>query len=161
LIQQIIHTQNLSNSLKPNNSQKTSSPTKLFVTRSTPSQKTRPNKTNPILYIGCHIPIIETFYTISTRFLLILGGDIELNLGPIYNLLRYHPPDHKQRSKTYFTLCTIQLKPEYQQPASTFEPYLITTYPNHQDTQRTHIFLNRFISSHTQYPSPLFSYIHL
>jgi hypothetical protein len=88
LIQQITRTQNLSNSLKPKYSQKTSNPTQSFVTQLTPSQKPRPNNSNLISYIVRHIPIIKTFYTISNRFLLILGGDIELNPGPIYNLLR-------------------------------------------------------------------------
>jgi hypothetical protein len=102
--------------------------------------------------------LIKPHYIVSTLLFLLLGGDIETNPGPIIHLLRNHPNDHKQRSRTYFTTNTIQLKPEYQHLSLSFAPYLTTTHPNHQAAQQTHPFLHRFIMQHNQYSPPLLLY---
>jgi hypothetical protein len=52
----------------------------------------------------------KIYYIVPTCLFLTLGGDIELNPGPIRNILRNHPQDHKIRSRTYFTPHTIQIK---------------------------------------------------
>jgi exonuclease III/uncharacterized phage-associated protein len=100
----------------------------------------------------------QTYYLVPTCLFLTLGGDIELNLGPIRNLLRNHPQDHKIRSRTYFTPHTIQIKPEYQHLQTLFEPHLIPTHPQHQATHHTHPFLQRFIDRQTHYPPPIIFY---
>jgi hypothetical protein len=41
-------------------------------------------------------PPMENHYIVCTHLFLTLGRDIELNLGPIQNLLRNHPRDHKK-----------------------------------------------------------------
>jgi hypothetical protein len=101
---------------------------------------------------------IKPHYLVPTSLFLLLGGDIEMNPGPINHLIRNYPPDHKQRSRTYFTSATIQLKPEYQHLSLSFDPHFITTHPNHQTTQQTHPFLHRFLTQHNQYAPPLLLY---
>jgi exonuclease III len=58
----------------------------------------------------------------------------------------------------YFLPYTIQIKPEYQQLQTLFEPHLLPTHPQHQETHQTHPFLSRFIASQTHYPPPILFY---
>jgi hypothetical protein len=104
------------------------------------------------------IPVIKIHYIVPTYLFLILGGDIELNPGPLRNILGNHPQDHKLRSRKYFTPQTIQIKPKYQQLQTLFEPHLIPTHPQHQEIHQTHPFLSRFIANQTHYPPPILFY---
>ena len=47
----------------------------------------------------------------SIKLLILLGGDIETNPGPMPNILKTHPPSHRSRNKIYFIPCTIKLHP--------------------------------------------------
>ena len=51
-------------------------------------------------------------------------GDIELNPGPMPNILHTHPATHKNRANNYFIPNTIKLQAEYQHIANTFAPIL-------------------------------------
>jgi hypothetical protein len=82
----------------------------------------------------------DNHYIIHTSLFLMLSGNIELNLGPTYNLLCNYPPNLKLRSCTYFTSKTIQLRPEYQQLSSSFALHLIPTHPHHQEAKKHILF---------------------
>jgi hypothetical protein len=101
---------------------------------------------------------MQNYYIVPTCLFLILGSDIELNLGPLRNILRNHPHDHKLRSRIYFTSHTIQIKPEYQQLQTLFEPHLLPTHPHHQEIHQTHPFLSRFIANQNHYPPLILFY---
>jgi hypothetical protein len=99
---------------------------------------------------------INNQYIVHNPLLLILGGDIETNPGPICNWLQNHPSDHKKRHHTYFNPNTITLRPKYQQLATSFEPHLNPIHPDHTNTTQTHHFLKIFITRNNQYaPSVL------
>ena len=69
--------------------------------------------------------------------ILLKSGDIELNPGPMPNVLKEHPPAHRSRSKTYFIPNTIKFHPEYQHITHIFSPLLNTNHPNHNNASRT------------------------
>jgi hypothetical protein len=92
-----------------------------------------------------------------TMFLLTCG-DIEPNPGPLKNILRHHPPNHKCRNTTYFLLHTIKLKLEYKHLAQTFSPHLNTTHPLHPPKTISHPNLTQFIHSHRTHPIPRILY---
>ena len=74
---------------------------KLFITiRFTLKRyyKTNMKKPNCKYYCG---------YYFINKLALLQCGDIETNIGPMPNILRSHPPDHKKRAKTYFISNTI------------------------------------------------------
>ena len=64
------------------------------------------------------------YYSFNKSLIMLRSGDIEVNPGPMPNILETHPPPHRQRYKTYFITCTIKLQPEYQHLAKTFSPIL-------------------------------------
>ena len=68
------------------------------------------------------------------------------------NLLKMHPPSHRNRNKIYFIPCTIKLHPEYQHLAKHFAACLKTTHPNHMATSREYPHLTKYIQENQQYP---------
>ena len=69
------------------------------------------------------------------------------------NILKTHPPTHKQRCKTYFIPCTIKLQPKYQHLSKTLSPIINITHPNHQRTTLDYPHLSRYIHLNIQHPS--------
>ena len=96
--------------------------------------------------------------TLSFKLLLIRGGDIETNPGPMPNILHAHPPAHKNRSKIYFTECTIKLKPEYYHLAKQFSPNINPTHPEHPSTITKYPHLARYIQQNQHHPPPCILY---
>ena len=92
------------------------------------------------------------------HLLLLRGGDIETNPGPMPNILTKHPPSHKLRNKIYFISCTIKLQPEYQHLAKEFSPLLKTMHPSHLDSTITYPHLSRYIYLHQHHPPPRILY---
>ena len=74
------------------------------------------------------------------------SGDIEVNPGPMPNILETHPPPHRRRYKTYFITCTIKLQPEYQHLAKKFSPILKIDHPNHINATRNFPYLIRYLN---------------
>ena len=93
------------------------------------------------------------YYFIDTLNLL-KCGDIELNPGPMLDILRTHPTTHKQRANTYFIPNTIKLQPEYQHLAKTFAPILKHTHPLHPQATTTYPHLHHYTQIQNQSPPP-------
>ena len=79
-------------------------------------------------------------------------GDIELNPGPMPDILRTHPITHKKRANTYFIPNTIKLQPEYQHLANTFAPILKHTHPLHLQAITTYPHLHHYTQTQNQSP---------
>ena len=80
-------------------------------------------------------------------------GDIELNSGPMPNLLHTHPATHKKRANTYFILSTIKLQPDYQHIATIFASILKNTHPLYPQAITTYPHLHHYIQTQRQSPS--------
>ena len=89
-------------------------------------------------------------YVIDNSLILLRSGDIELNPGPLNNLLQNHPPIHIKRNKLYFMSGTIGIKLKYKSIGTNYEPFLNTNHPSHLETQPMHHYLYRFIHNHLQ-----------
>lgn len=85
---------------------------------------------------GFFIPNILYFVT---------RGDIELNPGPMPDILRNHPSPHKKRNKTYFISKTINLQSKYRHSAKIFVPLLLDTHLHHYYTIISHPILHQYI----------------
>ena len=95
----------------------------------------------------------------TQQLLLILQcGDIHPNPGPMPDLLKTHPTDHKKRQQTYFIPSTIKLQPEYQHLAKTFKPILQDTHPLHAQTILTFPHLHQYIQTHINHAPPRIIY---
>ena len=81
-----------------------------------------------VLCIKTNMKKPKTIYFTSYYFInkleLLKCGDIELNPGPMPNILHTHPAPHKKRANIYLIPNTIKLQPEYQHIATTFAPIL-------------------------------------
>ena len=85
------------------------------------------------------------------------SGDIELNPGPMPNVLKEHPPAHRSRSKTYFIPNTIKFHPEYQHITQKILPLLNTNHTNHNTASITFPNLSSYINQNRHFP---ISYLH-
>ena len=125
------------------------------TTNKTPNTKIKTNKTEHLYtkhryrYPQKHkTPTKNTIHLL----LLLLGGDVETNPGPMPDILSTHPPPHKSRNKTYFIPYTIKLQPEYQHLAKQFSPCLKTTHPNHITASIEYPHLSKYIQNNQQHP---------
>ena len=94
------------------------------------------------------------YYSFNKSQKLLRSGDIEINPGPMSNILETHPPPHRRRYKTYFITYTIKLQPEYQHLAKTFSPILKTDHPNHINATRNFPYLIKYLNQKRQHPVP-------
>ena len=92
--------------------------------------------------------------TFDKSLILLRSGDIEINPGPMLDILETHPSPHRRRYKTYFFTCTIKLQPEYQHLAKTFSPILKADHPNHINAIRNFPYLTRYLNQKRQHPAP-------
>jgi hypothetical protein len=90
-------------------------------------------------------------YYFIKKLTLLQCGDIELNPGPMLDILRTHPTTHKKRAKTYFIPNTIKLQPEYQHIASTFAPILRHNHPLHHQTTTMYPHLHQYIQTQSHF----------
>ena len=111
-----------------------------------------------IIYIKTNTkhPKIHYFsgYYFINKLELLKCGDIELNPGPMPNILHTHPTTHKKRANIYFIPNTIKLQPEYQHIANTFSPILKNTHPLHPQAITTYPHLYQYLQTHRQSPLP-------
>ena len=94
------------------------------------------------------------YYSFENSLILLRNGDIEVNPGPMPNILGIHPPPHRRRYKTYFITCTIKLQPEYQHLAKIFSPILKIDHPSHINATRNFPYLIRYLIQKRQQPTP-------
>ena len=92
-------------------------------------------------------------YYFINKLELLKCGDIELNPGPMPNILSTHPATHKKRANIYFIPNTIKLQPEYQHIAKTFAPILNTTHPLHPQAIIAYPHLHQYIQTQRQSPT--------
>jgi hypothetical protein len=71
------------------------------------------------------------YYAWNNSKIILLGGDIQPNPGPLSSITQNLPLDYKQRQKQYFTPNTTTLKPRCAHLESLFTPHLT------RDTQNT------------------------
>ena len=111
-----------------------------------------------IIYIKTNMEHLKIHYFNGYYFInkleLLKCGDIELNPGPMPNILHTHPTTHKKRANIYFIPNTIKLQPEYQHLANTFSPILKNTHPLHPQAIITYPHLYQYLQTHMQSPLP-------
>ena len=88
------------------------------------------------------------------HLLILQCGDIHPNPGPMPDLLKTHPPDHKRRQTTYFLPSTIKFHPEYQHLAETFKPLFQNTHPLHTQIIHSLPYLYNHIQQYNHHPPP-------
>ena len=107
------------------------------------------------LRITYHIQYTKTYYySFDSSLILLRSGDIEVNPGPMPNILETHPSPYRRRYKTYFITCTIKLQPEYQHLTKTFSPILKIDHPNHINAIRNFPYLTRYLNQKRQHLVP-------
>ena len=109
-----------------------------------------------VIYIKINMHKPKTLYFKGYYFInklaLLQCGDIELNPGPMPNILSTHPHIHKNRANMYFIPNTIKLHPEYQHIAHTFAPLLKPTHLLHSQETIIYPHLHQLIQTHRQVP---------
>ena len=109
-----------------------------------------------IIYLKTNMKNPKTLHSHGYYFInkleLLKCGDIELNPGPMPNILHTHPAIHKKRANIYFIPNTIKLQPEYQHIANTFDPILKTTHPLQPQAITTYPHLHQYIQTQRQSP---------
>ena len=68
--------------------------------------------------------ITTHYYTWNNSKIILLGGDIQPNPGPLSHITKYLPQEYKQRLKQYFLPNTTTLKPRYAHLEQLFTPHL-------------------------------------
>ena len=91
------------------------------------------------------------YYTWNNSTIILLSGDIQLNPGPVYNILKNLPQAYTKRQKQYFLPDTLTLKPQYTHLEKLFEPHLSHTTTNPQNPTLTHLRTHSLLLS--QYPT--------
>ena len=140
-------------------------PTKLHflphqVAHTTPAQPNLFNTTKLKMLIYVKInkknPEVLWFhrYYFINKLELLKCGDIEVNPGPMPNILHTHPTIHKKRANLYFIPNTIKLQPEYQHIAKSFAPIIKLAHPFHLQAINTYPHLHQYIQTQRQSPLP-------
>ena len=90
------------------------------------------------------------YYTWDNSKIILLGGDIQPNPGPLSHITQNLPLEYKQRQKQYFISNTTSLKPRYAHLESLFTPHLTHGTQNNLNHELTH--LQRHKSILSKYP---------